>query len=126
MEVRVTLIGIGIGRHQGTTEGVVIDSHQCPQTFAAEGLAASELLSPKSLPSFDPALADVFAIYVMNSEASSTDEVNPHVSGNYWIDGKRLNFIPRHPLKPGLTYRAIGQFVAFYKFFVISDLIGGI
>ncbi len=87
--------------------GVVIDSHQCPQSFAAEGLAASELLSLKSLLSFDPAFADVFAIYVVNPEVSSTDEVNPPVSGNYWIDGKRLNFIPRHPLKPGLTYRAV-------------------
>ena len=86
--------------------GIVQDLLQRPQLFEAVGLTASELASLKSLLTFDPAFADVFAVYVVNPD-DAKDRSNPPVSGNYVIEGQTLVFVPRHPLKAGVSYRVV-------------------
>jgi hypothetical protein len=87
--------------------GVVSDTFQQPLLFEATGLPKSQLERLKSLRTFDPAFSKVFAVYVVSDTPEVANEDLPSISGYYVIDGSRLTFVPRHPLKAGLTYRAV-------------------
>lgn len=87
--------------------GIVVDLQDQPLAFEAVGLSRTELLPYQSLFTFDPAFQDVFAVYVVTTDDKSDKPNLQAMAGRYSINGARITFVPRHPLKPGLTYRAV-------------------
>jgi hypothetical protein len=69
-------------------------------SFEVIGLADRELAAFAKLP--PERQGAVFGVFVDGSLAEP-----PPIGGSFQVDAKRLRFIPRYPLEPGLSYRAV-------------------
>lgn len=86
------------------TIGVITDSTGHPVSFEVAGLSVLELGSLDTADSKESKCSEFFTVHVRQP---GDDELPPPMFGTYSIDGNRLSFMPRYPLRAGVTYRAV-------------------
>jgi len=73
-----------------------------PTAVEAVGMTPDVLARLAKLPTDDPGLSHILAVYLLTDGRAQ----RPEMAGKYEIIGDVLRFTPRFPLRAGLTYRA--------------------
>jgi hypothetical protein len=86
------------------TIGLIRDNSGRPVSFEVEGLSSQVLEYARRSDSAGSAMEDLFAIHVLPADEET---LPPAMSGSHSLIGNRLTFVPKYPLRAGVTYRAV-------------------